>query len=484
MKGIKRFILLLLTGLTLQAAAKDGYRIQVQFQGTSDTMVYLAHYYGKPLPTIYKTDSARIDKNGRAVIESKENTLGGIYMLLLSDKKTYFEFLLDNGDEMSIVADVSKLPEGLVFKNSEQNVHFQDYVKFLKGFSEKQQKLLAEYNASKTKADSNAVREKMTISSRDLTNYRRSYVAKNPGSLLAAVFRALESPEVPQGDHFLPDGKKDTMFAYNYYKAHYWDGFDFKDDRLIHTPIYDAKLDEYMNKVVVPYEDSVIKESDILLSKTRGQKELFKYTLWWLTRNAETSKIMGMDRVFVYLVENYYMKGDAYWLDNDALEKYYDRAMKIAPNVIGRVGADIKMKGMDDNKEHSMYDLKSKYTMLVFWDPTCGHCTKEVPALDSLYKAELKARGVKVYAVRTEGDEKTWKEFVQKHNIKDWTHVYDPDRKSNYRSMYDVYSTPVIYLLDEKKIIRGKRLDHTNVMDVIRMLERKEKEASNKQLKS
>jgi thiol-disulfide isomerase/thioredoxin len=190
---------------------------------------------------------------------------------------------------------------------------------------------------------------------------------------------------------------------------------------------------------------------------------------------------MGMDRVFVYLVENYFMKGDAYWLDNDALGKYYDRAAKIAPNLIGRVGAEIKMVGTDD-KEHSLSDIKSKYTVVVFWDPTCGHCQKEIPALDSLYNAELKQKGVTIYAVRTEGDEKLWKDFIAKNKLGDWINVYDPEHKSNYRSMYDVYSTPVIYLLDEKKIIRGKRLDHTNIMDVINMLEKKQ--ANSSKLKS
>src|SRR5690606_30880134 len=139
-----------------------------------------------------------------------------------------------------------------------------------------------------------------------------------------------------------------SLFAYRYYKNHYWDGFNFKDDRLIHTPIYEAKLDEYMNKVIPTIEDSVIKESVAILEKARGQKELFKYSLWWLTRNAETSKIMGMDKVFVYLVENYFMKGDAYWLSNEDLEKYFDRAAKIAPNLIGRIAPELKMTGLDN----------------------------------------------------------------------------------------------------------------------------------------
>jgi len=478
MKVLKLFALLLLTGMAQQSFAKDGYKIQLKFNGTTDTMVYLAHYYGKPLPTIYKIDSARIDKKGMAVLQKNEKTLGGIYILLLSDMKTYHEFLLNNGDDMSISIDVSKLPDGVVFKNSKENEHFQAYLKFLQGFAEGQKKLQEEMNLAKTSEDTARVREKMTAASKELLKYRTDYREKNKGTLLASIFGALQIPTVPDGDQFLPDGSKDTNFAYRYYKTHYWDGFDFKDDRLIHTPIYEQKLDEYMNKLVLPIEDSVIKEADILLAKTKGQPELFKYTLWWITRNAETSKIMGMDRVFVYLVENYFMKGDAYWLHNEALGKYYDRAAKIAPNLIGRVGAEIKMEGLD-GKEYALSEVKSPYTLLIFWDPTCGHCTKEVPALDSVYRAELKSRGVKVYAVKTEGDEKLWREFIEKHKLKDWTHVYDPERKSNYRSMYDVYSTPVLYLLDEKKIIRAKRFDHTNVVDVINLLEKKEKKKTN-----
>ena len=59
----------MLCGLTPLALAREGYRIQVKFTNTTDSMVFLTHYYGKPLPTIYKSDSARIDKNGVAVLE-------------------------------------------------------------------------------------------------------------------------------------------------------------------------------------------------------------------------------------------------------------------------------------------------------------------------------------------------------------------------------------------------------------------------------
>jgi peroxiredoxin len=464
------------------AGAKDGYRITLKFTDVKDSMVYLAHYFGEPLPKIYKSDSARFDKNGVAVFESKEKIVGGIYMMLLSDRKTYFEFLLNNGDEFGITATTTTLPDGVKFKTSPENDQFLDYIKFLKGFAKQQQQYQEEVAKAKTAQDTIAVQNKYTGISKSLVNYRKDFAAKHPGTLLANIFNAMAQPEVPKGIEKKSDGTPDSMATYLYYKNHFWDGFDFQDDRLIHTPIYDAKLEEYINKLVFPYEDSVTKEADMLLAKTRGTKELFKYTLWWLTRNAESSKIMGMDAVFVYLVENYYMKGDAYWLDKESLEKYIDRAHKIAPNVIGNLAPDLTMPDIN-GKVQSMRDMKAKYTLIVFWSPECGHCLTEIPKVDSVYRAVLKDKGVRVFAVRTEGEEKKWKEIVEKNKLSDWTHVWDPEHKSRFKADYDIYSTPVLYLLDERKIIRGKRLDHSNIAGLVEMLEKK-KEADNLKTKS
>jgi thiol-disulfide isomerase/thioredoxin len=486
---MKRFLLiamLLLVSMAEQSIAHPGYHIHLKIPGIKDSTVYLTHYYGKPLPSIYKRDSARLDKNGNAEFKSNDSTfVGGIYMMLLADRKTYFEFLINNGDDISITADLSKLPQGLKFKNSPENERFQEYVDFLKSYSDEQLALKKEYSEAKTAADTSTVRKKAVVSSKKLTAYRQTYVKQYPGTLLASIFSALQMPEVPEGTHYLADGvTKDSTFAYRYYKSHFWDGFNFQDDRLIHTPIYDAKIDEYMNKLVLPWPDSVEKEGDMLLQKSRGTKDLFKYTLWWLTRNVENSKVMGMDEVFVYLVENYYMKGDAFWLGNDELQKYLDRAQKIAPNVIGNLAPEVKLPNVMTNKEESLQAQKASYTLLIFYSPSCGHCQHEIPALDSLYQSTLKAKGVKIFTVATEGDEKAISGFITKNKLEEWTNTWDHEHVGDWRGKYDVYSTPTIYLLDEKKIIRGKRLDHSNIAGLVEMLEKKAKKDKTTKSKS
>jgi thiol-disulfide isomerase/thioredoxin len=480
MKRIKFLAGLLLTGLCLPSFAGTSYHIRLKMPDANDTMVYLLHYYGKPRPNVFKIDSARFDKNMMAEFNSSDpEFVGGIYIMLLSNRKADFEFLLNKGDDMTINAAVSKLPDGITFKNSPENERFQKYVGYLKDYAETQKGFEERLKKAHSTKDTEAVRKDAIAYNKKLTAYRRDYVDTHRGTLLAKVFSAMEVPEIPEGPHYLEDGvTKDSTFNYRYYKAHFWDGFDFHDDRLIYTPLYDPRLEEYFNKLVVPATDSVEKECDFVLKKAKGSKDVFHYTLWWVTKFAETSKIMGMDEVFVYLVENYYMKGDAFWLKPDELAKYTDRAQKIAPNVIGNIAPEIKLPNVVTKHEESMLGMKGKYTLIVFYSPSCGHCQHEIPKLDSLYKDVLKSKGVKIYTVATEGEEKAITDFIHKNNMDEWTNTWNPDHTSDYHNKYDVYSTPTIYLLDEKKIIRGKRLDHSNIAGLIDMLEKRNKDKS------
>jgi thiol-disulfide isomerase/thioredoxin len=456
-------------------AKKDGYKIEIKFkQDVPDTFVYLAHYYAKPLPTIYKTDSARVTGKRTAIIESADSVLGGIYMILFDNRMKFTEFILNNGDAMTINIDTTDMPSNISFKNSPENSRYVEYEKLLVSYGKQQQGYMEELKKAKTTADTQALRNKSSKITKELNAYRKDYSSKYPGTYLSTIFKALAAPEVPEGKHLIPGTNTvDSNFAYTYYKTHYWDQFDFRDDRIMYSPVYDAKLEEYFNRLVLPIPDSMNMEADKLLAKTRKSKELFKYTLHWLAGNAERSKVMGMDEVFVHLVENYYMKGDAYWLDAAGLSKYEDRAKKIAPNVLGNVAPDLVMQDIWTLQDKTLSKEPSKYTLLVFWSRECGHCMKEVPQLDSVYRVALKNKGVKIFAVSTEGDLSDIQKTVDQLKLKEWTHVVDAQNKTEYRSKYDVYTTPKIYLLNEKKEIIGKGLDHSNVMEVLEFNERK-----------
>lgn len=467
--------------LTNILVAKDGYQIKVKFTDVTDSLIYLCHYYGKA-STVFKDDSVKLNKNGEGTFKSDKKIVGGIYMFLFADRSTSMEIILTNGDNFTVEVTKTEIHNTAKFSGSSENTRFYEYQKFLSDYGRNYSFIESGLMMAKTKADTNAIYDKLREKGKELTKYRNDYKQKNPQSFIAKLFDALDEPDIPTELPIKADGSRDSSYPRLFYKSHYWDKFDFQDDRLIYTPIYERKLDDYLTKLVVPVPDSVIAESDILLKKTEGKEEMFKYTLWYLTRWTETSKIMGMDEAFVYLVENYYMRGKAPWIDSAQLSKFEDRARKIAPNMIGQPAMDLRMLDTGSTKVIPLSSIKAKYTVLIFWSPTCGHCQKEMPVYDSLYKAILKKYDVKFYAVEAESETEKWTKFINEHKLYEgWTHVHDPKRTTNFRSFYDVYSTPTVFLLDENKIIKGKRIDHNNLLGLIEWLEKKKDKEKQKQ---
>jgi len=459
------------------AQAKDGYRVQLKFKDVKDSMIYMAHYFAQPQPVIYKNDSVRVDKNGNAVMSSTKKITGGMYGIMLSDQSTYIELLLNNGDDITMtVGDLKDLPKSLSFKNSPENDEYRTYGLFAKELGEKHRKLTEDLAKAKNSADSASIKAQMTATMKTLTTYRKDYAKAHPDRMMAKIFNALEGVEAPEGTHYLADGKTvDSTYAYRYLKAHYWDNFDLKDGRMINTPLYEERLKNYFDRWVTPVPDSAIADADWVLAQTRGTGELFNYTLSFFSNYGQNSRIMGMDKMYVHIVKEYYMKGDATWMSNDLLEKHIKRMNEIEPNLIGNLGYDITMKDTSGKKDVTVSQIKSKYKLLVIWEPTCGHCMKEIPLVDSVYRAaKLKERGVTVIGVCSEVNEKAWKEFIAKHELGDWVNIYDPEHRSLFHSKYDVYATPTMYMLNEKGIIIGKHIDHSNIASLVDMLEHQE----------
>jgi peroxiredoxin len=178
---------------------------------------------------------------------------------------------------------------------------------------------------------------------------------------------------------------------------------------------------------------------------------------------------MGQDAVFVHMFNKYFIPGEAdQWLNESTRKFVFDRGYSLMLNVIGEKAADMVMADIT-GKTRSLYSIQSPHTIVCFWDPTCGHCQTEVPKLDSLYQKKWKAKGVKIFGVKTDGPNDKWTEFIQKYNLNDWTHVYqtpamkEAEQKSGqpgFRQKYDVYQTPILYLLDKDKKIIAKKLNY------------------------
>jgi hypothetical protein len=84
------------------------------------------------------------------------------------------------------------------------------------------------------------------------------------------------------------------------------------------------------------------------------------------------------------------------------------------------------------------------------------------------YNKKKDELGLKVFAVCTDTSMAEMKKFIRKDQM-NFINVNGPRAITpHYSELYDIYSTPVIYLLDEKKIIISKRIEVDQIDGIIK----------------
>jgi thiol-disulfide isomerase/thioredoxin len=440
----------------------QGYNIQIQINGIKDTSVILGHYFNKKM---YVTDTIQVNSKGQGVFKGEKPLPGGIYIVYMPDK-SYFDMLIGSDQMFSINATTPDYVKTMSVKGCQESENFLSFQRF---FSDKQktaQSLQATLEKCKNNADSTKlVQDNLKSLNNDVKSYWNKAINENQGTFLATFLKALQEIEVPEITVPENTPKRDSVIQsrrYYYYKKHYFDNYNLQDDRLLRTPFFADKVETYFTKTLIQIPDTIAAESIKLIEKCRPNEEMFKYMIQYLFNMAAESKQMGMDAVVVALGEKYYLSGDAKWADAEFIKNLRERVSKIKPNLIGVKAHDMTLQS--PNEEYfKLSEVKAPFTILVFWEPSCGHCKKEIPKLHEEVWKKYQSTGIKVYAVYTQVEQSEWLNFLEDHNLTDWINVYDPTQQSGFRNYYDIYSTPVIYILDKDKKIVAKRIGAENI---------------------
>jgi Domain of unknown function (DUF5106)/AhpC/TSA family len=449
----------------------QGFDIHLTLKPFTNAKVYLGYHYGKVKAV---ADSVVLDGNSTGVFKGREKLAGGIYFIVSPKKEILFELLIDQQQQFSIYADTARLPASIEFTGSPENKTFLEYTAFMNNHGKELNSLQSSFNKAKTKNDSAVIKDEIKKVNEEVKKERDDVQNKSPNSLLATLLRALKEPVVPPIPT-LANGRPDSTFAYRYYKEHYWDDISFTDDRLIRTPIFEPRLDRYYKDLVAPEPDSINREIDHMLLFSRTNKDMFKFLLVYFTQKYINPEYMGQDAVFIHIFDKYINTGQADFFTEKYRKFVDDRAYSIMANLIGQPAANLEMTD-SSGKPKSLYEIPANFTVVCFWDPTCSHCKETIPKLDSMYQAKWKYQGVQVFAVMVDGGQDNWRNFIRTHNLGDWINVYQTTAqhdatvaagRPDYRQLYDVYQTPVLYLLDKEKRIVAKKLTYQQVDEVI-----------------
>lgn len=482
--NLLKIIVIPLFSLLFVSNTHSQYKISLSIPSFKNDTLLFGHYFSESLML---KDTFFTDNSGKAIIQGKEDLPGGMYTIFLPNKNR-FDLLIDKDQEFSVSTDTLNVLTSTVIKGSLDNEIFYEYLSFLDKKRNESSQTQLRIKTPISEKDSIAAREKLEEINEEVKTYVENIIENNPELFVSAFLLSMKEIEVPDPPRDENGVVIDTDFQVKYYKQHYFDYFDVSDVRLLRTPVYERKVKTYIDKWIYPVPDSIYKEVDWLIAESRSDTLLFKYMLTTLFNHYATSKYVGMDAVYAYIAEKYYIP-EATWSSPDFIAKLKERVEKITPLTIGKVSPNIQLVKVNDDhfmaadqdtslKRNpyigdfiSLHDINADYIVLYFWEADCGHCKKTIPELYELWK-EMKKEDVymEVLAVNmlggVEGKEK-WVNFINEHHLYGWINAWNPYDFS-YKDAFDVTSSNILYLLDKDKKIIAKRISPEQTADLIR----------------
>ena len=443
--------------------AQSGYKIEIKINNYKNDTLLLGYYLGDRQ---YVKDTA-ISKKGVFSFTGKNDLDPGVYMAVLLPEKNVFQFVVDKDNRFfSIEADGANLSKKLKVKNSDENTIFFNYIHFLTSQRPMADSLRSKQQIIQDPVEKQKLAEKIDEIDQRVYKMQDDYVSKYPQSFTAKLIQTSKEQFIPK--YGQNDDMETKLRQYNKYKDHYLDNMDFSDERLFRSPVYFQKIDNYIQNITLQQPDSLIKALDIVLAKVKVIPDAFKFYLSHYFNFFIKSKFVGMDAVYVHLIDQYYSKGLAPWVDKENLQKMVDAANDARPTLVGRIAPNLTFINQKDSMDIRLHDIVSPYTVMFFWAPDCSHCEKAVPIVLDFYE-KYKDKGVKVFAVCTgqlDEAKDCWKNVVKKH-MEPFVNVYDPVLLSNFKVIYNIKSTPQFFILDKDKKILSKGIGADQLNEVM-----------------
>jgi peroxiredoxin len=473
---------------------QKGYEIKVKIEQYTEDTLMLAYRLGAKT---YIRDTA-VGKDQKGFHVFKRDTLldGGVYLILIKPNNNYFEFLI-SGDESQKLNIHTKIEGNDMVKNLKiegcnDNKVFIDYLHYLGNKnkeSESANKRALELDSMlKSPMATESEKENWTKEktkhidflqglSKEVEKYQKDMINRNPSYLSSKLILSSQPPVIPKDIEAL--GQPHTYF---YFKNHYWDNFDWADKRMIRTPVFEQKIEYYLEKLTVQMPDSCILGCDFILGNVikGGNKDMYQFASSHLLNKFAASKVICMDKVYVHLGDRYYCGAlKPTWVDSAQLEKICENVNDLRYALCGQQAPEIELTNIATNQKIKLSSIKARFTAVYFWDPACGNCTKNSQKFVPVYE-KWKSKGLEVYGICSKSIDEVeeCKKKIDEVGMK-WINTTDKSYPLAYiKKYYDVKMNPFLYLLDKDKKILYKRIDPEQLDDILnREIEMAEKEA-------
>jgi len=462
-KQLFKVFLLLGFGSVPWLCGAQGYRIEVSLVGSENKALYLGYYlHGRT----YVKDTAQLVRESTYSFEGEESLDRGMYFLA-KETTLLFDFVIGEDQFFTMETDEEDYVTTMKIVGDEDNeLYFENLL-----FNLRRRKEAAPFLALLQDSVSNEEKENARLImegiNRKVAAHQDSIVRERPKSVLSILLKSGKQVSIP--DEIIKDTSESAQRRkLYYYRSHYWDYFDLGDPLLLRLPrpFYKEKVDDYLDNLTSQDPDSLKMAVDLLIALSESQEETYQTLVWHLTTKYQSSKVMGLDEVFVHLVDRYFLSGEMdFWANEQLVNNLKEKADQYRNSLIGMVAPNLILQNLEEQPS-ALHDLTNKYSVIYFYDPDCGHCKKETPVLKAFY--DTTPYDVGVFTVSADSSMTKIKGYIDELGLRDWTNTNGTRTYGvNYQEVYDAYTTPTIYLLNEDKEIIAKKITAAQLNEVI-----------------
>jgi thiol-disulfide isomerase/thioredoxin len=458
----------LLIGVFLFINSYAQYDISVKIDGlTCDDELLLANHFGDKQ---YLRDTSGC-KNGVFHFRGDTKLESGVYLVVLP-KKNWFEILVsseENQMKYSFITDTTLKPEMTKVSGSKENELFFDFNRFAVTKSRVASALSKNIEAEEDVEKKEALKKELREIGKSVAAKRNEIAKAHREMFIGKLYTAMKEVkpiDAPEG----MSNEEQQKFQYLWMREHYWDNVDLGEDGLVRSPVFHGKLTDYFKSYMPPIADTAIMMGDNLINKIEaaGSDEQYKYTVHYLLGYFEEAKYMCFDKAVWHMAKNYYCAGKAFWSDSAYIAKMCTESAKMEPTLCDKVAPDMNMPDSNFKERIRMSDIDKPVTVLVFWDINCGHCKVEMPIISRMYDS-MTNEHFEIYAIYTQGDWEGWKKRLAKDKF-NFINVANAFGEEKFRDMYNIRSTPQVYILDKDKNIRFKKIGAKDIANTVQYL--------------
>jgi len=383
------------------------------------------------------------------LLTSKTPIKGGIYYLQFAPNKERIYFNIENNDSFSLTfSGPSYLAKA--HSSDPKNEVFLNYQRLEKTFSVIDS--LFQVETARGRKFKFAEKAAFFKSKTDtLVAFRKkALVSLPPSSTLALYFKSFNmlDESVPSRTDFKA-------------RARFLSRIPFSDGKLLFTPVFRSLLVEYLSYYPLQ-ADSIRVGVEKVMANVDCAAKSYPFVFDYFSSVMKNRNIIGNTEGYAWFLTKYGVNNGCGVFTAAQKKTFKEEAEKLGALKTNVLAENIVLKDTSGaTQDLHKFASENDYTLLMFYAPTCDHCQKEVPEIDSTAAVIERIMNIKIgrFAVCNEPGvpKRTWTDFISRYKLtKNAIHV-DLSANSTIRSTYDAFSNPTFYLINRRAEVVVKK---------------------------